>query len=83
MVAGKQLIAEAGNAETISERVQRAVQITETTIKDAKSKGDQKIYGQSLRRLTALNDLLAIAEALNSQRRLTGLSYRSSYNPVY
>ncbi len=65
MVAGKQLLADAGTAGTVSERVQRAVQITEATISDAKTNGDQKTYGQSLRRLSALQDLLTVAKAVN------------------
>ena len=47
MVAGKQLLADAGTAGTVSERVLRAVQITEATISDAKASGDKKPTGKA------------------------------------
>ena len=66
MVAGKQLLADAGTDGTVSERVQRAIKVTELAIKVSKEIGDQKTYGQSLRRLSALQDLLTVSEALST-----------------
>ena len=65
MVAGKQLLADAGSDGTVYERVQRAIKVTELAIKVSKDIGDQKTYGQSLRRLSALQDLLTVSEAIN------------------